>query len=379
MSENRVNGNWIGIYFYHSNNNTITENNILDNGGGISYYNSNDTIEIGNNVTNSWITDISQIDSNNIVMATNIYTCGPAALVTIMKHIGINTTEEEITTLAETDENGTKMSGLVQAAQHKGLNAIGARLTKNQLRTDYIVVLTINGYDHYDIIRNVTDEMVYLIDTNLGYIEMTSDKFNELYTGNALVILNNTNGTLSNATLLDNETMQNITAMGYVWRWKKVWIPSYSYRYRVWVDTSHYVWKKYIYFIYDPHWEGIFLKRGYYRIGYKKVLVKSGHWKTKWGFCKGHYAKYRYKAYVPWYHVNGKKAYKVISGSIKITSGTRTAAAGILGEPETFGLSTFLVIMGGTQIAAGISEISSIKDEPDYKEQPLWKQEIYGH
>ncbi len=43
------------------------------------------------------------IDSE-VVMATTIYTCGPAALATILKNMGIYTTEAELTQLSGTDE-----------------------------------------------------------------------------------------------------------------------------------------------------------------------------------------------------------------------------------------------------------------------------------
>ena len=63
---------------------------------GINTYDSNSTTIIGNNFIDNWLTDTSTVNSANIVMATTIYTCGPAALATVMKHLGVNATEMEL-------------------------------------------------------------------------------------------------------------------------------------------------------------------------------------------------------------------------------------------------------------------------------------------
>ena len=154
VSSNTVQRNWIGVYLYQSNSTNLTSNIIINNGGGVSCYDSNSTTLSGNNVTDNWVADTSKVDSSNMVMATTIYTCGPAALATVMKHLGVNATEDELAQWAGTDETGTTMYGLAQAAKAKGLNAMGFRLTTDQLKPDYIVVLKINGVDHYNIVRN---------------------------------------------------------------------------------------------------------------------------------------------------------------------------------------------------------------------------------
>ncbi|MDP3485512.1 MAG: cysteine peptidase family C39 domain-containing protein, partial [Methanobacteriaceae archaeon] len=207
---NTLKDNWIGSYLYLSNNTLIHGNNFEENGAGICYYDSNNTIFSANNFTGNWIIDASEIDSNNIVVATTIYTCGPAALATVMMHMGLNATEENLANWAGTDETGTSMWGLVQAANKTGLTAYGLRLSIDQLKTDYIVVLSIDDNKHYAIIRNITNSTVYLIDPNLGNIEMNLTDFNNAYTGYALVINNTTE---INGTLLNNDTMKEIKGL----------------------------------------------------------------------------------------------------------------------------------------------------------------------
>ena len=233
ITGNNVTGNWVGIYLYDTNNNLLTGNTLSDNGAGVTYHNSIGTAISGNNFTGNWLTDVSVVDDGEMVMATTIYTCGPAALATILKIMGIFTTEAEIAKIAETDETGTSLYGLKIAAQSKGLTAIGARLTIDQLQPNYLVVLNIDGTKHFEIVRNITNTTVYLFDPNLGNIEMSLEKFSELYTGVALII----NGQApANATILTDDEMRNIKALwhtvavkhtkwvGGYWTWTYRWV-----------------------------------------------------------------------------------------------------------------------------------------------------------
>lgn len=216
ITSNNVTGNWVGVYFYDTNNNLVTGNLIKGNGAGITYHNSIGTSISGNNFTDNWMTDTSVVDDGEMIMATTIYTCGPAALATILKNMGIYSTEGELSKLAGTDETGTSLYGLKTAAQSKGLSAIAAFLTIEQLQPNYLVVLNIEGTNHFEIVRNITNTTVYLFDPNLGYIEMGLDEFNELYMGVALII----NGQAPvNATILTDDEMRNIKAK---FHWEKV-------------------------------------------------------------------------------------------------------------------------------------------------------------
>ncbi|MGC9517427.1 MAG: pseudomurein-binding repeat-containing protein [Methanomicrobiales archaeon] len=160
--------NWVGVYLYDTNNNRVTGNNLTDNGAGITYYNSIGVVLSGNNFVDNWLTDTSRIDSGEMVMATTIYTCGPAALATVLKKMGIYTTEAELAKMAKTDSTGTSLLGLKDAANAKGINAYGYELSVEQLQPNYIVVLKINGYDHFDVMQSIISDTVTLFDPNLG-------------------------------------------------------------------------------------------------------------------------------------------------------------------------------------------------------------------
>lgn len=235
-SKNNVTGNnftdnWVGLYLYDSHGTQIIRNNFSNNGAGITCYDSKAIVTSGNTFFNNWMADTSIVNSGEMIMATTIYTCGPAALATILKNMGIYTTEFEMSELAGTDETGTSLYGLKTSALAKGASSvIGAKLTIDQLSSNNIVVLSIKGVNHYVVIQNVTNTTVYLFDPNLGNIEMTLTKFNELYLtsedkGVALLI---NQQAPANITVLSDSEMQNIKGL---WRLERYeyWTPGYYY------------------------------------------------------------------------------------------------------------------------------------------------------
>lgn len=376
LTENTVKGNWIGVYLFKSNNTTLEGNIVVDNGCGICYYDSGNSTVSGNSISDNWVTDTAWIDSSEMVVATTIYTCGPAALATVMKNLGVNATEDELATLAGTDETGTTMYGLKQAALSKGLNAAGYRLGVDQLQTDYIVVLKINGNYHYNIIRNITSTMVYLIDPNFGFVEMNRTRFSELFisnltdsTGFVLIVAN---GTIEvNGTLLTDEEMQNIKAMAYTTKFKYVWVDGYWYSTKEWVNTSHYGWKLRWVWVsgYWAHWGPLsWYVWGHYELRWVRVWVKSGYWKTVWHYKKGYWKKITYKVqYTPLTNremlFNNKQPYlnknqqQIVVGVVKIAGGGLLVAGGTAFSPEGFG---FLMGYGGAHlIQEGITDVAS--------------------
>ena len=209
ISGNAITDNNIGISLFNSTS-TISRNNITNNQVGISYYKSTITTTSENTITNNSIADTSQIDTTGVVIQNNIWNCGPASLATVLNNMGINATQDELASLSGTDKSGTSMYGLAHAAQVKGLNATGIILSVDQLKPEYIVLLiTVNGL-HYSVITRITNTTVYLADSSFGNINMTLEDFTAMYTGYALIIINNSTSSTVNGTVLTNEQMQNI-------------------------------------------------------------------------------------------------------------------------------------------------------------------------
>jgi len=371
----------VGVYLYDTNNNQITGNTLTDNGAGITYHNSLGVNLSGNNYTDNWLTDTSTIDDGEMVIATTIYSCGPAALATILKNLGIYSTEGELSKIAGTDETGTSLYGLKQATLNKGLTATGVRLTVDQLQPNYLVVLDIDGTKHFEIIRNLTNTTVYLFDPNLGDLEISRDKFNELYTGCALII----NGQApANTTLLTDDEMRNIKALWHVAKIEhSYWVGGY------WVNV--YVKVKVTVKIRYPYLQWV---PGYL---YQGWLPIPGHLEWRVGWCtktigmtirvsryiprrKITYYTYKIEPDTPtgkYYNLIG--GVKVLKGLSTAYTGTRMATSSVaLGvfQPETEPLAYAMFGFGCAGMIYGTYEVWDGADDPIFTDKS-YEDQIY--
>ncbi|MBM4240971.1 MAG: hypothetical protein FJ150_04840 [Euryarchaeota archaeon] len=84
------------------------------------------------------------------------------------------------------------------------------KLSIEELKKNNIVYVTIDGGPHYSVVREITNESVKLADPSLGNIDMSREKFAEVYSGYALVINDPNNSTQVNGTTdqANNQTNQ---------------------------------------------------------------------------------------------------------------------------------------------------------------------------
>ena len=207
---NIVNNNWNGIYLDYSSCASISNTIITSNMAGVAQYNSGEIVLYNDTLNNNIISDQPQIDTSGIVMATSLISCGPASLATVMNYYGVNVTQQQLAQIAGTNTQGTSMAGLAYAAQYYGFNATGMDLTADQLQPYDIVLLDINGNYHYAIIKSINGTTVYLMDTNLGNIQMNMTQFMSYFTGHTLIITCNGTTIQRNGTVIPTTQMQNL-------------------------------------------------------------------------------------------------------------------------------------------------------------------------
>ena len=84
------------------------------------------------------------MEPKNVRVLATIILCGPAALATILIQMDFYTNEGEIAKDAKTDETGTSLAGLKDAATKRGILTIGVKgVTLDQLKPYNILVLNI--------------------------------------------------------------------------------------------------------------------------------------------------------------------------------------------------------------------------------------------
>jgi predicted double-glycine peptidase len=136
--------------------------------------------------------------SQDVVMQTSPYTCGPAAAATALKAMGIlDATELELTQLARTATNmGTDADALCDAINRRyggrGVTCTRAYTpTIDHLRgrLPAIVVLKLNALtDHYVAVLAVTDTYVRLGDPLRGVHDLTHEQFMQRWRKHTLLL-----------------------------------------------------------------------------------------------------------------------------------------------------------------------------------------------
>ena len=145
---------------------------------------------------------------DGIVMSNDTYSCGPASLATVLNKLGMNLTLKDVSQFTDTtEEKGTSMLSLINAAKHFGFDAAGVRINAFDLKENYIVHMNIDGNEHWTVIKNISDGYVFLLDSNEGHMNMTIEEFYDYFSGNALIIFNNANGFVQEDMISQNITL----------------------------------------------------------------------------------------------------------------------------------------------------------------------------
>ncbi|MCI5162195.1 MAG: hypothetical protein D3917_09285 [Candidatus Electrothrix sp. AX5] len=138
----------------------------------------------------------------NIVMQKQDYSCGAAALATLMRsYFHDDITEKDIledivTHLSKEDfgdrkEKGLSLLDLQEFAQRHGYQAMGVKLKFSalpKLRGPVLVYLETSEYKHFAILRGIKEDRVFLADPSRGNIRLSVFEFAKKWPGIALVL-----------------------------------------------------------------------------------------------------------------------------------------------------------------------------------------------
>lgn len=167
------------------------------------------------------ITPYSEFKFRNIVHQAYDYSCGSAALVTVINnYLGISVTEQQamegMLEHGERDKiiarRGFSLLDMKRyvasiGAEGAGFRAELSELTK--LEQPAIVPIDYAGFKHFVVFRGVRGDKVFIADPAMGHIVFSLDKFAELWDRNTLFLLspskNQQQPTLSKLALTDKE------------------------------------------------------------------------------------------------------------------------------------------------------------------------------
>lgn len=146
----------------------------------------------------------SKKDFTAVVRQSKDYTCGPAALATLMTQLGNDTSEEEVLARIQnlSPEKGVSLSDLKQSAEKLEQKVYLKKWDADAVlayvdRTSDPVLIHDEKKDvggHFSVIKSFDREkgLVELSDTEAGNIKYSVEDFRHIYTGHALVISEDT-------------------------------------------------------------------------------------------------------------------------------------------------------------------------------------------
>ncbi|MBA3612748.1 MAG: C39 family peptidase [Nitrospirales bacterium] len=131
------------------------------------------------------------------------YSCGSAALATLLRYyFGDQTSEEELLHILKTQypqeeewlkkqASGFSLLDLKQVALQKGYQAAGFRFSLEQvkqLKAPVIVHLEPMGYKHFAVLRGIVNDRAFVADPARGNLRLSLERFRSEWTGVVFVL-----------------------------------------------------------------------------------------------------------------------------------------------------------------------------------------------
>jgi predicted double-glycine peptidase len=153
--------------------------------------------------TRIYVESWKELKQHNIVMQQRDYSCGAAALATVLHEFwGENVNEEKVllnlvtmldaTQLKERFENGLTLTDLRRVAVKMGYEAAIGTLEYNKLaesKVPLIIGVKVNDYDHFVVYRGTDNYYVYLADPIRGNIRVPGWQFQEQWQKNLVLVV----------------------------------------------------------------------------------------------------------------------------------------------------------------------------------------------
>lgn len=143
---------------------------------------------------------ISALRRRSVVRQYDQADCGPAALLTALRHLGGDASLATVRSLAGTDARGTSLASLVEAATRLGLRARGATGTLDDLAGETLPciahVVNERRLFHFVVVYSI-GKRVAIGDPGLGRRSITRADFERIWVTRAVVLLEPTEALVS--------------------------------------------------------------------------------------------------------------------------------------------------------------------------------------
>lgn len=165
---------------------------------------------------------LNQLQFKHVVRQTYDYSCGSAALTTLLDYfLGLNLEERQVMEgllkFGESDKiverRGFSLLDMKRLVTALGYNSSGFRATFSDLENfehPVIVPIEYAGFKHFVVVRDVYDEHVFVADPAIGNISFTRVRFEDVWENNVLFVIYPGSNEVDNALALKDRDLRNI-------------------------------------------------------------------------------------------------------------------------------------------------------------------------
>jgi predicted double-glycine peptidase len=153
--------------------------------------------------TSKYVISWKDLRAQNVVLQQRDYSCGAAALATVMRYywgdpvneLAVLTVVERLLTpeeIADRVRQGLTLTDLRKTAVEMKYDAIIGRVELHELaasKVPVIVAIRIDGLDHFVVVRGMIGNWVYLADPTRGNLRIPVQLFAEQWIDNALLVI----------------------------------------------------------------------------------------------------------------------------------------------------------------------------------------------
>lgn len=122
----------------------------------------------------------------SVCFQTQVSDCGPAALVTVLRHHGIDVSLDAVRARADSGRNGASARTLLEIAREYGVKGRGVRADLDALRRLRPGAILFWNFNHFVVLEGAGKEYVDVVDPAYGRRRLSRASVAESFTGVAL-------------------------------------------------------------------------------------------------------------------------------------------------------------------------------------------------
>ncbi|MFD9126511.1 peptidase domain-containing ABC transporter, partial [Kitasatospora sp. NPDC059571] len=121
-----------------------------------------------------------------VCFQTQVSDCGPAALVTVLRHHGVDVSLDEVRSRADSGRNGASARTLLEIAREHGVKGRGVRADLDALKRLRPGAILFWNFSHFVVLEGAGKEYVDVVDPAYGRRRLSMASVAESFTGVAL-------------------------------------------------------------------------------------------------------------------------------------------------------------------------------------------------